>query len=71
MNIFEMIKNKSVIAQIAAGDAPQGLTVESVTVSDCASPSGISCALVVDSMGELEVHDLFIDNCDNLIDTLN
>lgn len=66
MNIFEMIKNKSVIASITAGNAPQGVTVENVTVSDSVPSLGhVSCALAVDCMSELEVHELFIDNCDN------
>ena len=66
MNIFEMIKNKSVIASITAGNIPQGVTVENVTVSDSVPSLGyVSCALAVDCMNELEVHELFIDNCDN------
>lgn len=72
MNIFEMIGKRSAIASSASNAAPtitQGGSVESPTAGDSAPLKGhLSCAFVVDSMGEIEAHELFINNCDNQLD---
>ena len=70
MSLLDLIAGRSARVVSSPMSSPSHVA-DNVTRGDCASPERISCAMVIEQSEDLDVHELFIDNCDNLIDLLN